>query len=469
MRYRIVAPVRIAATTLAVSVALSACAYRIPKVNPSEIPHLRQEITANPQNTDLQVRLGMAQYEAQAYDSALTSLQGAIHAGNQSGAAYLYLGLTQEHFKHWAKARDAYNKYLSVGTSKPVKQELRKRLELIAQNVLKEQARQALAQEAQLSSEPPTPHSLAVLPFRFNSDRKDLEPLVYALSDMMITDFSISDALTVLERAKIQTLLNEMALTQAGYADPSTGARAGRLLQAQDVVQGVITTVGKDNLRLDTDVLSTTSASSVGRESVQDPVKKLFDMEKELVFRTLRDVLHIELTPAEEQKIRNNRADNILAFLAYGRGLRDRDQGNYAAALEQFREAERLDPGFGAAGDAANSTHDMEQASGTGTSQITKVATGGGTVGPATGAVTGGAGGENTMTQTLAGADAAVNPTPTSATIDLGSTQSAGKTSSTQNTDNRNDPTQEASGTEGPTNTTSEIHIVIKSPGGGGK
>lgn len=467
MKYRIVPSARLAATTLAVSVALSACAYRIPKVSPSEIPHLQQEIKANPGNTNLQLRLGMAQYEAHAYDSALTSLQGAVHAGSQSGAAYLYLGLTQEHFKHWAKARDAYNKYLSVGTSEPVKQELRKRLVLIAQDVLKEQARQALAQEARLSSEPPTPHSLAVLPFRFNSDRKDLEPLVYALSGMMITDFSVSDALTVLERAKIQTLLNEMALTQAGYADPSTGARAGRLLQAQHVVQGVITTVGKNNLRLDTDVLSTTTSSSEGRESVQDPIKQLFDMEKELVFRTLRDVLHIQLTPAEEQKIRNNRADNILAFLAYGRGLKDQDQGNYAAALQQFREAEQLDPGFTAATDAAHSTQDMEQASGAGVSQITQVATSGGTVGPATGTVGGAGGAGNTTTQTLNGADAAVNPTPTSSTIDLGSTKSAGKTSSTQNTENRNDPTQEATGNEGVTKTTAQIHIVVKRPGGG--
>jgi tetratricopeptide (TPR) repeat protein len=447
---------------------LSACAYRIPEVSPADIPRIEQAIAANPGDTDLQVRLGMAQYKAQSFDSALATIQHAIDAGNQSGAAYLYLGLTQEHFQQWAKARDAYNKYLSVGTSEPVKQELRKRLELIAQNVLKEQAKQALAQEARLSSEPPTPHSIAILPFGFNSDRQDLQPLVYALSDMMITDFSASNALTVLERAKIQTLLDEMSLTEAGYADPSTGARAGRLLQAANVVQGVITTVGNDNLRLDTDVLNTTSASSEGTESVQDQLSKLFDMEKELVFRTLRDVLHIQLTPAEEQAIRNNRADNMLAFLAYGRGLRDRDKGEYAAALQQFRQAQQLDPGFGAASDAVHSTGNMQDAAGGGTQAVTEVATGGGAVGPAT-SVTGGAtGGANTTTQTLTGADAAVNPTPTSTTIDLGSTKAAGNTGSTQNENNRNDPTQDSQGNPGVTNTTNAvIRIVIKRPGGG--
>lgn len=452
--------------------ASGACAYTIPEVNPADIPRLRDAIAADPQDTDLIVQLGMAQYKGEQYDQALVSLQNAVDAGNESGAALLYLGMTHEEFSDWEGARDAYSRYLEVGTSDPLKDELRKRLELIAQNVLREQARAALAQESELSGADPTPRSVAIFPFGFNSQRDDLEPLIYALSDMMITDFSVSNALTVLERSQIQTLLDEMALTEAGYADAGTGARAGRMLRAEHVVQGVITTLGDENLRLDTDVLNIPRSASAGTVSAEDALQNLFDMEKDLVFRTLRDVLDVQLTPAEEQAIRDNRADNVLAFLAYGRGLRAQDQGDYAGAIAAFQEAQQIDPGFDAAADAVNEAQDIQDASTTGTEGVATVATntgvtgGGGTVAPPPPSTTAPPGTTASTSGTLAGANNAVNPTPTSGTLDLGQT-TTGSSTTPQSTEQR-DPVQESTGSEGTTQpTTAQIRIVIRRPGGG--
>jgi tetratricopeptide (TPR) repeat protein len=427
----------------------SACATGMPQVDPADIPRLEREIAADPQNTDLQVQLGMAQFQGEDYEQALKTLQGAVDAGNQSGPALLYLGLTQEQFENWSAARDAYSKYLGTGATGPTEEQIRKRLQLIGQNVLKQQAQEALAQESQLSGAQPTPRSLAVLPFGFNSDRQDLEPLIYALSDMMITDFAVSNALTVLERSQIQTLLDEMAMNEAGYSEPATGARAGRLLRAEHVVQGVITTLGEQNLRLDADILNIPRSASAGTLSSEDVLEKLFDIEKDLVFRTLRDVLQVQLTPAEEQQIRDNRAENILAFLAYGKGLRARDQGDFAAALAAFQQATALDPGFGAAAAATGETQDMSDASGTSTSQVAT-----------TGAPTPPAG-------TLSGAAEGVNPTPTAGTLDKGSSTTAGKEQGAATTEKR-DAVQESQGQESVTKTAkAQIRIVIKRPGGG--
>ncbi len=198
---------------LALTPAFSGCAYGIPEVSPADIPRLTEEISADPENTDLQVQLGMAQFKAQDFDASLATLQGAVDAGNESGPALLYLGMVQEEFENWSAARDAYGRYLDVGRSEPLKQDLRRRLQLIGQNVLKQQARQALTQEASLTATQVTPRSVAIFPFAFNSDRAELEPLIYALSDMMVTDFAVSNALVVLERAQVQSLLDEMALT----------------------------------------------------------------------------------------------------------------------------------------------------------------------------------------------------------------------------------------------------------------
>ncbi len=433
-------------STLLLLLAGSACATGMPRVDPGDIPRLEREIAADPQNTDLQVQLGMGQFAAEDYDQALATLQAAVDAGNESGPALLYLGLTQEEFENWTAAREAYTRYLATGATGPLEEQIRKRMQLIAQNALKQQAQQALAQEAELSGAPPTPRSLAVFPFGFNSDREDLEPLIYALSDMMITDFAVSNALTVLERSQIQTLLDEMALTDAGYAEPATGARAGRLLRAEHVVQGVITTLGEETLRLDTDVLNIPRGASAGTLSSEDALQNLFDIEKDLVFRTIRDVLNVELTPAEEQQIRDNRSENILAFLAYGRGLRARDQGDYATALAAFQQANALDPGFGAAADAAGATEDMSDAVGTSTADVASTGT-------------------PTAAGTLSGAAESVNPTPTSGTLDKGDTET-GSTPAT--TTEKRDPVQESQGQETVAKPpTAQIRIVIKRPGGG--
>ena len=82
---------------------------------------------------------------------------------------------------------------------------------------------------------------------------------------------------------------------------PDTGARAGRMLRAEHVIQGSLAALPEDTLRFDTDVLNTDRAESAGEATTQRPLNDLFDMEKDLVFRTIREVLGVQLTPAEAE------------------------------------------------------------------------------------------------------------------------------------------------------------------------
>ena len=446
---------------------VSACAASLPDVGPADIPRLEQEVAASPEDTDLQVQLGMAQFEAEEHEAARTSLQGAVEAGNQSGAAFLYLGMANEELEDWAAARDAYTRYLSEGASSEAVNEVRKRLTLIGRNLLRAQAQQALTQEAQIAGGAQiTPQSVAVLPMAFNSDRADLEPLVYALSDMMTTDFAVSNALVVLERAQIQALLDEMALTSTGYAEPATGARAGRMLRAEHVFQGVLTTLGQDDLQTEADVLNVPNTSSAGQITESAVLEGLFDMEKRIVIRTIREVLGVELTPAEEQAILDNRMSNVLAFLAYGRGLREIDRGNYEAAQAEFALSASLDASSFASRDAAMlEATNLVDASATSTVDLTGVAAatgefGIGALAPPTASTTQ----ELLVDGTLTNVTEGVAPTPTGTTLDLGSTDQSTTETSTGTT---RDPVQESHGQETVSGTAeAQIRIVIQRPGG---
>jgi tetratricopeptide (TPR) repeat protein len=450
----------------------SACATGLPDVGPADIPRLQREVAASPQRTDLQVQLGMALFEAGEHEAARTTLEGAIEAGNQSGAAHLYLGMANEELRDWAGAREAYTRYLVEGSSSRTVDEIRKRLTLVGRNLLRAQAQQALAQEAQIAgSADVTPRSVAVLPLAFNSDRVELEPLIYALSDMMATDFAVSNALVVLERARIQALLDEMALTSSGYAEPGTGARAGRMLRTEHVVQGVLTTLAQEDIQTDADVLNVPSTSSAGQVSASATLERLFDMEKQIVIRTIREVFGLELTPAEEQAILENRMSNVLAFLAYGRGLREIDRGNYEAAQAEFALSMSLDQGGFASRDAAmsdlqnlidasaRSTGDLSRANGSDELRI-------GILAPPSVATTRDLQLERTQTATLTSVTEGVAPTPTGSLLDLGSTRES-QSLTTSQTDTTRDPVQESQGQETLSGAAeAQIRIVIPQPGG---
>jgi tetratricopeptide (TPR) repeat protein len=427
---------------------------------PADIPVLERAVEAQPNDLDLQTQLGIAYYKANRYGLAFRTLSGAIDSGAETGAAYLYLGLTHEAGENWSGAREAYSNYLKVGKWDPLKAELEKRLLIIVRSELRQRARTAIAQEAQLSQQPPTPRSIAVFPFRLVSDNDDLLPLQVAMADMVITDLSISNALTVLERTQIQTLLDEMALTEAGYTDSNSGARAGRMLRAEHVVQGAMMTLGDAALRLDTNILNTGSGDNAGDASAQDELEAIFDIEKEIVFDIIGD-LGVQLTPAEREAINQNRAASLLAFLAYGRALMAQDRGDFEAAGQFFEEVRRLDSDFRAIDDRLGEAIDLADAV-TRTPQDIEVAGAGELGGGLTGVGDATVAGSN-ITDLLDRTANDVNPTRTVSILDQGTTNDRGETQQAT----ERDPTQEANQQETVTRTTGTIRVTIRRPGGG--
>ena len=82
--------------------------------------------------------------------------------------------------------------------------------------------------------------TLAVLYFENNSlaKRDEMEPLRKGLADMFITEFSKIDQFKVVERSRLEQLIQEMQLGQSGMLDSRTAQQVGKLLGAQNLVFG---------------------------------------------------------------------------------------------------------------------------------------------------------------------------------------------------------------------------------------
>ena len=440
---------------------LGGCALRgSPTFGPEDIPRLERALAEAPEDVDARTQLGVAYYNAGRYEEARTQLTHALGSESASGAAFLYDGLSSEELEDWSAARAAYNRYIESGSSEKTKADLRRRLAIVARKELRQQARQAMATEAAISQEPPTPRSVAVFPFRIVGGSEELKPLEVALADMMITDLQLSRGLRLLERVQVQALLDEMVLAGAGYTTPESGARAGRMLRAEHVVQGVLTPVDGTEIRLDAAVLAAQRAEPHAELAGTGSLDALFDVEKKLVFDLL-DALGVELTDAEREAINENRAANLLAFVAYGRGLQALDRGDYANAVAEFQQAAQLDPSFGAAQQQQVQATELQSATEMSTTDITQDAAMAEMPGAELPVATELASGTESLLRQTANETVA---TPAVTYTQTSGAQSSSTQSTTQSATNRN-ASSEGQGSEGVNRAaTARITITIQRP-----
>jgi TolB-like protein len=326
-----------------------------------EVPALEAHLARDSASVPVLVRLGVAYREAGRTEDARNALEQAAALAPEDPAAVYYLGLTFEELSQPARARELYAAYQRVGRRAQLGQQLQQRIPLLARQELTLAVREALARESELAATPPQPRTVAVFPFLYVGQDERLGALSRALADMLVTDLSQTERLRVLERTRVQLLLDEMALGETGVVDSPTAVRGGHLLGAGRIVQGRIE--GDERLlRLQAAVVGIGGEWDGRALTEEDAIQRLFDLEKRLALGIFRS-LGIELTAAERERVMQQPTANLEALLAYGACLEAEDAGDFSRATRECGRAVTLDPGFGAAQQAAARTADLAAAS----------------------------------------------------------------------------------------------------------
>jgi TolB-like protein len=440
----------VASCSLLVTVA--ACgggsALRLAEITPQSVPALEAERAQRPGDASTLTRLGVAQFRANNFAAARQVLDTAVSLDARSGIAAIYLGMTAEAQGDFAAARAAYGRYLEVGRSGELRDAARQRLALVGRRENEYQARQALAREAELSSAPPEPGTIAVMPFSYSGTNQEIAPLTRGLAQLLVTDLARSRQLRVLERERMQAMLDEMRLGAEGRADQATAVRGGRLLRAERVVQGTLAD-RQDELRVDAAVVDVGTAGVAGTAQGSNTLEQLFELERALVLDLFAS-LGIQLTDAERQALDQRPTANLQAFLAWSRGLEAEDRGDFTAARQLFDEAQRLDPGFLNATQSAAGVADLQVASVQTVQDVDAVVT-------QQADLEVGATSEDLRRDALTSATLAVNPTNT---LELEVQKDQQPTATPRD----RDPTSEATRTEGPKPVTGTVIIIIRRP-----
>jgi TolB-like protein len=211
-------------------------------------------------------------------------------------------------------------------------------------------AKQAIATERSLQVASFPERSVGITPFAVASSDSTIAPLAYGLADILTTDLQRSGQLQIVDRLRLDALLREVQLVDAGRVDPATAPRVGKLVGARRLVIGALAQRPGGQLAIDAQIADVASGALQNAVSAAAPLADVLAAEKELALRLLGE-LGVNLTPATRAQIEERPTRNIAALLAYSRAVRFEVRGDYTRAAQEYRVALRLDPAFSLAGE----------------------------------------------------------------------------------------------------------------------
>jgi len=213
-------------------------------------------------------------------------------------------------------------------------------------------AKDAVQEERSLVTRSADKRTLAVLYFHNKTGWAELKSVQKGLAVMLITDLAKVKEIQLVERARIQALVEELDFGVSGLVAAQEAPRVGRLLGANLVVGGEIEKKSQTDFQLSSGLMNVPTEKMLGEPAVRGKLlEELFRMEKDLLFEIIR-LLKIELTPELRAELREPVTDSLEALLYLFRAIEAADEGDLDDANEFLDKSLSEDPGFGLPGDA---------------------------------------------------------------------------------------------------------------------
>lgn len=186
--------------------------------------------------------------------------------------------------------------------------------------------------------------ALAVTTFA-NHTHDGIHPeLAWGLSDMLMTDLSVSKDLRLVERKRLTDVVAELKLSGTAMVDPKTAQKMGKLIGADMVLTGAVTAMAP-TLRLDARVVSVETGEVLAAAKAEGPIAEFFKVEADLA-TALLEKIGAAVSPLQRARIHKPPTRDLQAMRAYSSGLQESEAGNKDKAREAYQRALKADPGF---------------------------------------------------------------------------------------------------------------------------
>ncbi|MFT7579902.1 MAG: TolB-like protein [Myxococcota bacterium] len=180
---------------------------------------------------------------------------------------------------------------------------------------------------------------IAVLYFDNNTGDAGFDPLKKGMADMMVTDLSGVVGLQVVERSRLQEVLDELKLQKSSHFDPKTARKLGKLVGAEYAVTGAIASIDPA-LRLDVRLIEVETGRVVVADKIVGDKGKFFKLQGELVVLFVKG-LNKKVTAKSQTKV-----EDVSTIVQYGQGLDLADKGDVKGASKKIQGVMTKAPGF---------------------------------------------------------------------------------------------------------------------------
>jgi tetratricopeptide (TPR) repeat protein len=298
------------------------------------------------------IRAGIEAYNRGEYSVATTDLNQARTLIPDNSAVALYLGLAYLKEGDLKDAVVSWEKYITLKPSTDT--EKSNNLQDVVSRDLTILVRVQNLQEAeiQIGHEreigPPDIAVVAITYYR-NLGSPKLAALQKGLTALVIADVSKVPNIKVVERDRMQALIDEMKLGSSGLVDQQTAARAGHLLGAGRVVTGSYFDPRQGEVLIDSTLLVAGPIPVSKPESEGGPILNFYHVEQLLSADILNDLGYPEPVLKARglwQAVQTPQTTNYNAFEAFSRGLEAKDNQDYPKARQLFQQALVDDPSF---------------------------------------------------------------------------------------------------------------------------
>jgi tetratricopeptide (TPR) repeat protein len=315
--------------------------------NDDSLPVYEGYIGENPDSVKSGNKLGVWYLKTGRIDKAISVFEATLAKKPQEPFATYYLGLAYLANENFGKAIQIWQGYRNKDN--PILEEaISRQITLLRIAQSRMLAAKALAQEETLMAQKPAANTVAVCYYEDLSPDKSLHAFRKGLAAMIISDLSKIKSIKVVERIRLQALLEEMKLGQTGLVKEDTAPKVGKLLGARNIVLG---NLSLGSIKAITTLASTDAGSIKGSGSASVEKEKFFELPM-IIIKDIARIMGIKLTNKEKKAVGVVHTKVYNALVNYGYGIDALDAGKWKEAKNYFDMALKEDPNFDLAKEA---------------------------------------------------------------------------------------------------------------------
>ncbi len=184
-----------------------------------------------------------------------------------------------------------------------------------------------------IATSPPSDPTVAVLPLHQAAGDPSWAGLGPGLAGVVTSELSTVPGIVLVERSRLDALVAEIELGDAGYLDPATASEMGRGIGAQLVVVGSYSVL-PDELALDARLVRVSTGEVVAAGAGRAPIDD-WDAASTEVVEALAAGLGASASPSDP-------AASLEDVRTFGRGIDAERQGDRQAAQQAYTDARAL-------------------------------------------------------------------------------------------------------------------------------